>query len=148
MPDMQSKLDAQIMGLGVGYLPQHLAEAHVARGQLVIKRVAESKPEVMSYIAWCSNGGKAHVRNVTLPAGISHVIAPVSADLPENAAWRAWIETYSPESKVPPPAGSPDNIGWAADVWWTIKKYWVIEAQRYIRATRSNPRSTVATTVE
>lgn len=95
-----------------------------------------------------SNGGKARVRNVTLPAGISHVVAPLSADIPENAAWRAWIESYSPASNVPPPAGSPENIGWAADVWWTVKKYWVIEAQRYISAKRARPRSTVAGTVE
>jgi hypothetical protein len=95
-----------------------------------------------------TNGGKAHVRNVTLPASISHVVAPVSADIPTNAAWRAWVEAYSPKSKVPPPAGSPDNIGWAADVWWTVKKYWVIEAQRYIRAMRARPQSTVATTLE
>ena len=95
-----------------------------------------------------SNGGKAHVRNVTLPAGISHVVAPLSADLPADAAWRAWIEAYSPTSAAPPPGGSPANIGWAADVWWTVKKYWVIEAQRYIRAKRANPRSTVAGTLE
>jgi len=95
-----------------------------------------------------SNGGKAHVRNVTLPAGISHVVAPVSGDLSENPAWRTWIEAYSPQSAAQPPAGSPDNIGWAADVWWTVKKYWVIEAQRYIRAKRANPRSTVAGTLE
>ena len=95
-----------------------------------------------------SNGGKAHVRNVTLPAGISHVVAPVSSDLPENPAWRAWIETYSPGSATQPPAASPYNIGWAADVWWSVKKYWVIEAQRYIRAKRANPRSTVAGTLE
>jgi hypothetical protein len=95
-----------------------------------------------------TNGGKAHVRNVTLPAGISHVVAPVSADIPENAAWRAWIEAYSPKSNAEPPAGSPDNIGWAADVWWTVKKYWVIEAQRYIRGMRARPQSTLATTIE
>ena len=95
-----------------------------------------------------SNGGKAQVRNVTLPAGISHVVAPVSGDIPENPAWRAWIEAYSPASNASPPAGSPDNIGWAADVWWTVKKYWVLEAQRYIRAKRANPGSTVAGTLE
>jgi hypothetical protein len=95
-----------------------------------------------------TNGGKAHVRNVTLPGSISHVVAPVSAAIPENAAWRAWVEAYSPSSDVAPPPGSPDNIGWAADVWWTVKKYWVIEAQRYIRAMRARPQSTVATTIE
>jgi DNA-binding transcriptional LysR family regulator len=59
VPDMRSKLEAQIQGLGVGYLPQPLAERYVAQGKLVIKRVAEPKPEVISYIAWCSEGGKA-----------------------------------------------------------------------------------------
>jgi DNA-binding transcriptional LysR family regulator len=44
---------------GIGYLPQPLAERYVAQGKLVIKRVAEPKPEVISYIAWCSEGGKA-----------------------------------------------------------------------------------------
>ncbi len=57
--DMRAKLLAQLRGLGVGYLPQHLAERHAARGELVIKQVAETKPEVLSYIAWCSDGGKA-----------------------------------------------------------------------------------------
>lgn len=59
VPDMRSKLEAQIQGLGVGYLPQLLAERYVTQGKLVIKRVAEPKPEVISYIAWCSEGGKA-----------------------------------------------------------------------------------------
>ena len=57
--DMRAKLLAQMRGLGVGYLPQHLAERHAAQGKLVIKQVAETKPEVMSYLAWCSDGGKA-----------------------------------------------------------------------------------------
>lgn len=57
--DMRAKLQAQLRGLGVGYLPQHLAERHAARGELVIKQVAEPKPEVLSYLAWCSDGGKA-----------------------------------------------------------------------------------------
>ena len=95
-----------------------------------------------------SNGGKAQVRNVTLPATISHVVAPVSADLPASPARREWIEVYSPQSQAPPPSGSADNIGWAADVWWSVKKWWVIEAQRYIRAKRANPGSTVAGTLE
>lgn len=59
VPDMRAKLLAQMQGLGVGYLPQPLAERHAKRGELVIKQVAEPKPEVMSYLAWCSDGGKA-----------------------------------------------------------------------------------------
>jgi len=90
------------------------------------------------------NGGKAHVRNVTLPAGISHVTAPASSDIPTKPAERAWIDAYFPGTTVPPPAGSEDNLGWAADVWFDVKKYWVIEAQRYIKAKRQPPGRTVA----
>ena len=59
VPDMQTKLQAHIAGLGVGYLPKKLAERHVASGELVIKIVAEPKPELTSFIAWRSKGGKA-----------------------------------------------------------------------------------------
>lgn len=59
VPDMFEKLQAQIAGLGVGYLPRKLAEHYVAEGKLVIKAVAEPKPEVTSFLAWRSNGGKA-----------------------------------------------------------------------------------------
>ena len=83
------------------------------------------------------NHGKATVRNVTLPASIGHVTAPVSSSLPAKPALRAWIEAYYPGTAVQPPPGSEDNIWWAADVWFTVKKYWVIEAQRFIRAKRA-----------
>lgn len=59
VPDMKAKLQAQIAGLGVGYLPKKLAERYAAKGELVIKRVAEPKPDVTSFLAWRSNGGKA-----------------------------------------------------------------------------------------
>lgn len=59
VPDMQAKLQAHIAGLGVGYLPKRLAEQYVASGELVIKLVAEPKPEVPSFLAWRSKGGKA-----------------------------------------------------------------------------------------
>lgn len=59
VPDMQSKLSAQIAGLGVGYLPKKLAEQYVKQGQLVIKDVAETKPQASGYIAWRTDGGKA-----------------------------------------------------------------------------------------
>lgn len=59
VPDMIAKLQAQIAGLGVGYLPKNLAEQSAANGELIIKRVAEPKPEVTSFLAWRSNGGKA-----------------------------------------------------------------------------------------
>ncbi len=59
VPDMQSKLSAQMAGLGVGYLPKKLAEEYARQGKLIIKDVAEAKPEANGYLAWRSNGGKA-----------------------------------------------------------------------------------------
>jgi DNA-binding transcriptional LysR family regulator len=59
VPDMQAKLQAQIAGLGVGYLPRKMAEQHAASGELVIKLVAEPKPEASFALAWRSKGGKA-----------------------------------------------------------------------------------------
>jgi DNA-binding transcriptional LysR family regulator len=60
--NMNSKVKAQVHGLGVGYLPKYLADEQVALGKLVIKEVAESKPEVLMYYAWRSQNktmGKA-----------------------------------------------------------------------------------------
>ncbi len=59
VPTMRNKLQAQIAGLGVGYLPKHLAERHAASGELVIKEVAEAKSEAPIYMAWRTGGGKA-----------------------------------------------------------------------------------------
>lgn len=59
VPDMHCKLQAQIKGLGIGYLPENLAEKHAASGDLVIKQVAEPKPEISMFLAWRTGGGKA-----------------------------------------------------------------------------------------
>lgn len=52
VPDMQSKLQAQLLGLGVGYLPKSLASVWAAQGKLVIKQVAEPKTLAPAFIAW------------------------------------------------------------------------------------------------
>lgn len=59
VPDMLAKLQAQLAGLGVGYLPKKMAEKHAATGELIIKLVAEPKPKITSYLAWHNKGGKA-----------------------------------------------------------------------------------------
>ena len=59
VPDMHTKLQAQIAGLGVGYLPKKLAAQYIASGELVVKQVAEPRHEVTGFLAWRSNGGKA-----------------------------------------------------------------------------------------
>lgn len=56
--NMETKLEAQLMGIGVGYLPKNLALAYVAKGKLVIKEVDESKHTAPSYLAWRRNPNK------------------------------------------------------------------------------------------
>ncbi|MFO1323904.1 MAG: hypothetical protein U1F15_07545 [Burkholderiales bacterium] len=84
-----------------------------------------------------ANDGSARVRNLTLPAANNHVLIPVTDDLPDKPAVRAWIDGYVPGTRVPAPPDSGDNVLWAADVWYSVKKYWTIEAQRLIRARRA-----------
>ncbi len=55
VPDMQSKVEAQIYGLGVGYLPAKLAQRYVNANQLVIKQVAEPKTLAPTFLAWRSS---------------------------------------------------------------------------------------------
>ncbi len=58
--DAAAKLQAQVMGLGVGYLPRCLAFAAVERGDLVIRRTEEPKVSQMLHIAWrTAHKGKA-----------------------------------------------------------------------------------------
>lgn len=59
LPNMHFKLQAQIAGLGVGYIPRKIAEHYASKGQLIIKQVAKPKHEVMVFLAWRSDGGKA-----------------------------------------------------------------------------------------
>lgn len=58
--DTAAKLRAQVMGLGVGYLPQCLAAVAAGKGELVIRRTEEPKVSQMLYLAWrTTHRGKA-----------------------------------------------------------------------------------------
>lgn len=52
VPDMQTKLQAQISGVAIGYLPKFLAQTAATQGQLLIKQVSEPKPVAPTFIAW------------------------------------------------------------------------------------------------
>ena len=59
LPNMHLKLQAQLAGLGAGYMPTKIAEHYASKGQLIIKQVAKPKHEVMGLLAWRNDGGKA-----------------------------------------------------------------------------------------
>lgn len=58
VPDLPSKLAAQLAGLGVGDLPRWVAERMAAEGRLAIKRLAEPMAPVPLFLAWRNAGGK------------------------------------------------------------------------------------------
>ncbi len=52
---MESKLQFQLAGLGVGFVPTHLAKPYIQSGKLVVKACEVAKPRVDMYIAWHRN---------------------------------------------------------------------------------------------
>ena len=52
VPDIRAKRDAQVAGLGVGFLPTHLIGPELEAGHLVIKKVEEPKPDIPFVVAW------------------------------------------------------------------------------------------------
>lgn len=55
-----AKIQAQILGVGVGFLPKHLIGDEIARGELAILDCSVPRPNIPLYIAWRkNNSGKA-----------------------------------------------------------------------------------------
>lgn len=60
LPNIHTKLAAQRVGLGVGYVPRHFVEDDFAQGRLIAKAVEEPRPAVPISLAWrTGNRGKA-----------------------------------------------------------------------------------------
>jgi hypothetical protein len=73
--------------------------------------------------------GRAHVRNIVLPATYSHIGAPDTAHLAADASIRAWIDAWRPGTSAAPPPGDTRNLGLAVELWYGIKRAWCREAQ-------------------
>jgi DNA-binding transcriptional LysR family regulator len=56
VPNLKMKLNAQILGLGVGFLPEHLAREAIKQGQLIELKVQRSDRFASLHYAWRSNG--------------------------------------------------------------------------------------------
>ncbi len=59
VPTMHYKLDAQLRGLGAGFLPQTLAQPYIDAGRLVVKQVARPARVVRTGYAWRSRRNAA-----------------------------------------------------------------------------------------
>jgi len=52
LPSMQAKLEAQIRGLGGGFVPEAMARPYVETGRLVVKSVAQPERKTIVRYAW------------------------------------------------------------------------------------------------
>ncbi|MDI9331533.1 MAG: LysR family transcriptional regulator [Alphaproteobacteria bacterium] len=52
VPTLQAKLDAQLRGLGVGFLPRHMAEPHLRTKRLLAGESADNRRETRIGYAW------------------------------------------------------------------------------------------------
>ncbi len=60
VPSLPAKLEAQLRGLGCGFLPEPLARAHVAAGRLVILRLQRAERAGRFCYAWRATSRRAH----------------------------------------------------------------------------------------
>lgn len=74
--DMAAKIDAQIRGLGVGFLPKSLAQPYIDTGRLVVKRVERADHELQFFYAWRGSGKAAQGR--ALQWWLEQVNSPLS----------------------------------------------------------------------
>ena len=61
VPGMLAKLDAQMRGLGAGFLPEYLARSQIDAGRLVEKKVSQAPRVVRVSYAWRSSAANAGV---------------------------------------------------------------------------------------
>ena len=79
---LQAKLEAQIAGVGVGFLPLHVAAPYLANGRLVQLQVEEPRERSHLYLAWRPrDAGKAlkwWVAKLEDPAVRNALLAPAA----------------------------------------------------------------------
>ncbi|MDX1920959.1 MAG: LysR family transcriptional regulator [Candidatus Caenarcaniphilales bacterium] len=60
VPTIKDKIKAQVLGIGVGYLPKHLIWQELKNGELIVKEVEKNKQSSPLYLVWDShNRGRA-----------------------------------------------------------------------------------------
>jgi DNA-binding transcriptional LysR family regulator len=112
LPTMSAKVAAHIAGLGVGFLPQTIAERETAAGRLVVLPVEINKPGGDALIAWRPNRtGKAlrwFLKQLQSPE-IAAVLLTERQHVLETAMQTAMLRDYSASvggRENPPPAFS------------------------------------------
>lgn len=85
VPSIRAKLEAQVMGLGVGNLPRYLAEPEVAARRLLIRRTAETRIEARLDLVWrTAHRGRAlqwFLKKLQEPGALQRLLSPENDEL-------------------------------------------------------------------
>lgn len=80
---MERKIEAQVAGLGVGFLPRHRIREHLARKDLVTIELMTPRPPFMTWMGWrAGNDGRAlawFLRALDPPLPFSELLEPIAA---------------------------------------------------------------------
>ncbi|RRD59018.1 LysR family transcriptional regulator [Comamonadaceae bacterium OH2545_COT-014] len=101
VPTLHTKLQAQLRGLGYGFLPEPLARPHLEAGQLVTRRVARPARTLRTYAVWGGPQQAAHTHPAATPG---RALAWWVAQL-DSAATRAALLGLAPAAT--PPSQAP-----------------------------------------
>jgi DNA-binding transcriptional LysR family regulator len=66
VPSMRAKLEAQLRGLGCGFLPEPLARPHVAAGRLVLRETVRQPQVARLHYAWRAERGPTSIGRALL----------------------------------------------------------------------------------
>ena len=86
VPNMRSKLEAMLRGLGCGFVPEPLARAHLEVGHLVAKQTVRSEPVAHLHYAWRAERG---------PFGLGRALQWWLDQLARPATRRALMERHA-----------------------------------------------------
>lgn len=84
--DMQSKLDAQLRGLGCGFLPQCMAQPYIETGRLVVKRTSRT-----GRMAKLSYGWRAPSRQAPLGKALAWWIEQLQSATTRSALLHVYV---------------------------------------------------------
>jgi DNA-binding transcriptional LysR family regulator len=86
VPNMRAKLEAQLRGLGCGFVPEPMARAHLEAGHLVRKATARAAAVARLFYAWRAERG---------PLGLGRALAWWLRQLDSGATRQALIERHA-----------------------------------------------------
>ena len=86
VPNMRAKLEAQLRGLGCGFINEPLARPHIEAGRLVVKRTERTTPTALMSYAWRAERG---------PLGLGRALAWWLKQLESPKTRQALLERHA-----------------------------------------------------